>query len=57
MEGIPPAVEEAMRDAVFRVLGEKIRDDLEEDVRIAARRAANQIWGKKPIVRVKLVEI
>jgi len=57
MEGIPPAVEEAMRNAVYRVTGEKIRDDLEEDVRIAARRAANEIWGKKPIVRVKLVEV
>lgn len=57
MEGIPPAVEEAMRDAVFGVLGEKIRDELDEDVRIAARRAANEIWGKKPVVRVKLVEV
>jgi ribonuclease J len=57
MEGIPPAVEEAMRDAVFGVLGEKMRDELDEDVRIAARRAANEIWGKKPIVRVKLVEV
>ena len=57
MEGIPPVVQEGMRDAVFRVLGEKVRDGLEEDVRIAARRAARDIWGKKPLVRVKLVEV
>lgn len=57
MEGIPPAVEEAMRDAVLRVVGEKIRDDLEENVRIAVRRAAKELWGKKPVVRVQLVEV
>jgi len=28
-----------------------------EEVRIAARRAANQAWGKKPMVRVQTVEL
>ena len=32
-------------------------EDLKEQVRIAARRAANDIWGKKPVVRVQTVEI
>jgi hypothetical protein len=57
MEGIPASVEEAVRAAVFRALGEKIRGDLEEHVRIAARRAASNLWGKKPVVRVKLAAL
>jgi ribonuclease J len=57
MEGIPAVVEEAVRVAVSRAIGEKVRDELEEHVRIAARRAANEVWGKKPVVRVKQVEI
>jgi ribonuclease J len=57
MEGIPAVVEEAVRVAVSRAIGEKVRDELEEHVRIAARRAASEVWGKKPVVRVKLVEI
>ena len=57
MEGIPAAVEEKMRSAVSHALKEKSRNDLEEHVRIAARRAANDAWGKKPVVRVKSVEI
>jgi len=46
-----------MRSAVSHALKGKSRDDLEEHVRIAARRAAGDAWGKKPVVRVKLVEI
>lgn len=57
MEGVPPGVEESLREAVSRALKEKSRDDIEEHVRIAARRAAADIWGKKPVVRVKMVEI
>ena len=57
MEGIPAAVEDTMRSAVSQALKEKSRDGLEEHVRIAARRAASNMWGKKPVVRVKLVEI
>lgn len=57
MEGIPPEVGEAMRNAVSRSLGDRLRDDVEENVRIVARRAASEIWGKKPVVRVKLVEV
>lgn len=57
IEGIPAAVEDAIRVAVTRALGEKVRDELEEHVRIAARRAASNIWGKKPVVRVQLVAI
>jgi ribonuclease J len=57
MEGIPAAVEESVRNAVSRALRERIRDNLEEHVRIAARRAASEAWGKKPVVRVQVVEI
>src|SRR6266566_7136934 len=47
MEGIPPGVEESLRDAVSRALNGRPPDDIEEHVRIAARRAASDIWGKK----------
>jgi ribonuclease J len=57
MEGIPAPVEETIRDAVARAIKEKIKDEIEEHVRIVARRAANEAWGKKPVVRVKTVEI
>jgi ribonuclease J len=57
MEGIPPGVEETLREAVSRALNGKYGDNVEEDVRIAARRAASDVWGKKPVVRVKAVGI
>jgi len=59
MEGIPDAVLEPVREAVSRAANGKRGkgNDLEEDVRIAARRAANDIWGKKPVVRVQTVEV
>ena len=59
MEGIPDAVLDPVREAVARAAsGKRARDeDLEEEVRIAARRAANGVWGKKPIVRVQTVKI
>lgn len=60
MEGIPDAVHEPVRDAVARAAnGKRGRNggDLQEEVRIAARRAANEIWGKKPVVRVQTIEV
>jgi ribonuclease J len=59
MEGIPTAVLEPVREAVARAANGKRgkSDDLEEQVRIAARRAANDVWGKKPVVRVQTIEI
>jgi ribonuclease J len=30
-------------------------EDLQEQVRRAARRAANDAWGKKPVTRVEIV--
>jgi ribonuclease J len=59
MEGIPDAVMEPVREAVARALnGKRGRDgDLKEEVRIAARRAANDVWGKKPVVRIETVEV
>jgi ribonuclease J len=59
MEGIPNAVLEPVREAVARAANAKRgkSGDLEELVRIAARRAANDIWGKKPVVRVQAIEI
>jgi ribonuclease J len=56
MEGLPAVVEETLRLAVSRAVRDRT-DDLEEHVRIAARRAAAEVWGKKPMVRVQLVEI
>jgi ribonuclease J len=59
MEGIPDAVVEPVTEAVANALNGNRgnSDDLKEQVRIAARRAANDVWGKKPIVRVQTVEI
>ena len=57
MEGIPEAVMESVADAVSKALNGKRGEDLKEHVRIAARRAAKDVWGKKPVVRVETVEI
>jgi ribonuclease J len=57
LEGIPDALFEPIEDAVLRAVNGKKHSDLEEKVRIAARRAAQAIWGKKPIVRVESVEV
>jgi ribonuclease J len=59
-EGMPEPVEEAVLKAVEETLGKNKRsdpDDLAENVRRAARRAAHDAWGKKPITRVLVSEI
>ena len=58
LEGIPDIVHGAVRAAAARAAGAKrAKGDIAEDVRIAARRAANEMWGKKPVVRVQIVEV
>ena len=59
IEGIPDMVHDSVREAVAKAAdGKRGRNgDLEEQVRIAARRAAQDIWGKKPVVRVQMVEV
>ena len=59
IEGIPDPVLEPVREAIARAAGGKRgkSGDLQEEVRIAARRAANDAWGKKPVVRVQTVEV
>ena len=59
LEGIPEAVHTPIRDAVdaaTRRYNPKKGDDeaLRENVRRAARRAAQDVWGKKPITRVEI---
>ena len=59
-EGMPEPVEEAVLKAVEDTLDKNKRsdiDDLAENVRRAARRAAHDAWGKKPITRVLINEI
>ncbi len=61
-EGMPQPVEGAVRAAVAETLRRHNprRSDLEElqeTVRRAARRAAQEAWGKKPITRVTIVEV
>ena len=59
-EGMPEAVEEAVLKAVEDTLDKNKRsdpDDLAENVRRAARRAAHDAWGKKPIARVMVTEL
>jgi ribonuclease J len=57
MEGIPDAVSAPVTDAIARALDGKRGEDLRETVRIAARRAAQDVWGKRPVVRVETVEV
>ncbi len=60
MEGIPAPVHEAVRDAVEGMIATQKRGDsdgLAEAVRRAARRAAADSWGKKPVCRVSVIEI
>ena len=60
MEGIPEPVHEAVREAVDEMTRKHKKGDadhLSENVRRAARRAAQDAWGKKPITRVIVVEL
>jgi len=62
LEGIPEPVHEAVREAVDRALDRHNpkKDDegkLREAVRRAARGAALDAWGKKPITRVEVVVV
>ncbi len=59
IEGIPQPVHEAIRVAVEDLIRRNKRsdaDDLAENVRRAARRAAQDAWGKKPVTRVVVIE-
>jgi ribonuclease J len=62
IEGIPEPVHAAVRTAVEEALSRhnpKRTDDedLKESVRRAARRAATDAWGKKPVTRVAIVRL
>ncbi len=60
-EGIAEPVKDAIRKTVEEHIaraGKRVdADELSETVRRAARRAANDAWGKKPITRVTVVEV
>jgi ribonuclease J len=64
-EGMPEAVEEAVLKAVEDTLSKNTKggrgrsdpDALAEKVRRAARRAAHDAWGKKPVTRVLVTEL
>jgi ribonuclease J len=59
-EGMPEPVEEAVLRAVEQAIGQnrsRDPDALAENVRRAARRAAHDSWGKKPVTRVLVTEI
>ena len=59
IEGIPTPVHEAIRVAVEDLTRRHKRGDAEElaeSVRRAARRAALDAWGKKPVCRVSVIE-
>jgi ribonuclease J len=59
-EGMPEPVEAAVLKAVEDTIDKSKRsdpDDLAENVRRAARRAAQDAWGKKPITRVLVTEL
>jgi ribonuclease J len=59
-EGMPEPVEEAVLKAVEATIEGNKRsdpDDLAENVRRAARRAAQDAWGKKPVTRVLVTEL
>jgi ribonuclease J len=61
-EVIPQPVETAVRAAVDETLRrynpkKSDSEELRETVRRAARRAAQDAWGKKPVTRVTVVEL
>jgi ribonuclease J len=59
IEGIPEPVHGAIRLAVEDLIGRNKRSEpeaLAENVRRAARRAAQDAWGKKPVTRVTVIE-
>ena len=59
-EGMPDAVEEAVLKAVEGTIARNKGsgpDNLAENIRRAARRAAHDAWGKKPITRVLVSEV
>ncbi len=65
-EGMPEPVEDAVLKAVEEIIarnssnkknGRSDPDELAENVRRAARRAAHDAWGKKPVTRVLVSEV
>jgi ribonuclease J len=59
-EGMPEPVAEAVLKAVEGTIAKNKGsgpDDLAENVRRAARRAALDAWGKKPLTRVMVTEL
>ena len=61
-EGMPQPVENAVQVAVDETLRrhnpkKSSSEELRETVRRAARRAAQDTWGKKPVTRVTVVEL
>ena len=57
IDGIPEPVHAAIRDAADEAIKRHKKGDeeaLKESVRRAARRAANDAWGKKPVTRVEI---
>lgn len=59
-EGMPDAVEDAVLKAVEGTIARNKGsdpDNLAENIRRAARRAAHDAWGKKPITRVLVSEV
>ena len=58
IDGIPEPVHAAIRDAAAEAIKRHKKGDedaLKESVRRAARRAAHDAWGKKPVTRVEIV--
>jgi ribonuclease J len=58
IDGIPEPVHAAIRDAASEAIKRHKKGDeevLRESVRRAARRAASDAWGKKPVTRVEIV--
>ncbi len=57
IDGIPEPVHAAIRDAADEAIKRHKKGDedaLKENVRRAARRAAQDAWGKKPVTRVEI---
>jgi ribonuclease J len=60
LEGVPESVQTLVRGAVEETVRrynpkKGNEENLQEQVRRAARRAANDAWGKKPVTRVEIV--
>lgn len=62
-DGVPAGLDDALLEAADTAFGStpkprrKDRAQLAETIRTSVRRAADQVWGKKPVVKVAVIQL